>query len=117
MGTLPILSAFLDYPTVEPSPYSPASRLFWNEFFIDVSTIPEFQNSPAAQKIAGSAAFNSRLEKFKASEYVNYREEWAARRKILGLGHRPHGHLDVTFRPTNDGAISGAFAEQGLRHG
>jgi hypothetical protein len=37
--------------------------------------------------------------------------------KILGLGHRPHGHLDVTFRPTNDRAISGAFAEQGLRDG
>jgi 4-alpha-glucanotransferase len=34
-GTLPILAAFLDQP-FEPSPYAPASRLFWNEFYVDV---------------------------------------------------------------------------------
>jgi len=31
-GTLPLLASFLDQP-FEPSPYSPASRLFWNEFY------------------------------------------------------------------------------------
>lgn len=33
-ATLPLLAGFLDSP-FEPSPYSPASRLFWNEFYID----------------------------------------------------------------------------------
>ena len=33
-ATLPMLAAFLDEP-FEPSPYSPASRLFWNEFYLE----------------------------------------------------------------------------------
>ncbi len=32
VGTLPLLAAFLDRP-YEPSPYSPVSRLFWNEVY------------------------------------------------------------------------------------
>jgi len=39
-ATLPLLGAFLEKP-FEPSPYSPASRLFWNEFYIDLGSIPE----------------------------------------------------------------------------
>jgi 4-alpha-glucanotransferase len=35
LSTLPLLATFLDEP-FEPSPYSPASRLFWNEIFVDV---------------------------------------------------------------------------------
>lgn len=34
LGTLPLLAALLDEP-FEPSPYAPASRLFWNEVFLD----------------------------------------------------------------------------------
>ena len=40
LGTLPLLGAFLDEP-FEPGPYSPATRLFWNEFYIDLERIPE----------------------------------------------------------------------------
>src|SRR5438552_5716774 len=43
-ATLPILGAFLDKP-FEPSPYSPATRLFWNEFYIDLERIPEFRGT------------------------------------------------------------------------
>jgi 4-alpha-glucanotransferase len=39
LGTLPLLAAFLDEP-FEPSPYAPASRLFWNELFIDERELP-----------------------------------------------------------------------------
>ena len=39
-ATLPLFAQFLDEPMVEPSPYSPASRLFWNETYIDVTTRP-----------------------------------------------------------------------------
>jgi len=34
-ATLPLLGAFLDEP-FEPSPYSPATRLFWNEFYVGI---------------------------------------------------------------------------------
>ena len=42
VATLPLLAAFLDEP-FEPGPYSPASRLFWNEFYLDIFRIPELR--------------------------------------------------------------------------
>jgi 4-alpha-glucanotransferase len=36
-GTLPLLPAFLDQP-FDPSPYSPVSRLFWNELYVTTKT-------------------------------------------------------------------------------
>jgi len=35
VGTLPLLASFLDSP-FQPSPYAPASRLFWNDLFLEV---------------------------------------------------------------------------------
>lgn len=40
VATLPILAAFLDEPFAF-SPYSPASRLFWNELYLDLAHIGE----------------------------------------------------------------------------
>ena len=48
VATLPLLPAFLK-ELFEPSPYSPVSRLFWNEVFIDLAAVPEVAASAAAQ--------------------------------------------------------------------
>lgn len=85
MGTLPVMAAFLEYPVCEPSPYSPASRLFWNEFFIDITGVPEFRASQQAQKLANSAPFRKKLEQFRSSEFIDYKAEWVLRRKVLEI--------------------------------
>lgn len=68
-ATLPLLGAFLDEP-FNPSPYSPATRLFWNEFYIDLERIPEF---------AGRSA----PETPKKTQFVDYRSGMAHKRRIL----------------------------------
>jgi 4-alpha-glucanotransferase len=67
-GTLPLLGQFLDEP-FEPSPYSPATRLFWNEFYIDLERIPEF---------AGHEPPKPRKTKF-----IDYRAVMADKRRVL----------------------------------
>src|SRR5205809_5233925 len=74
-ATLPLLGAFLDEP-FEPSPYSPATRLFWNEFYIDVERVPEFAGS-----IPGERPPKTKL--------VDYRAVMTYKRRILEeLTHR-----------------------------
>jgi 4-alpha-glucanotransferase len=53
VATLPLLAAFLDEPC-EPSPYAPASRLFWNELYIDPRRLPEMDGASAARRLIES---------------------------------------------------------------
>jgi len=68
-GTLPLLGAFLDEP-FDSSPYSPATRLFWNEFYIDLERIPEF-------------AGHRSVEPIKQTKFIDYRSVMAHKRRIL----------------------------------
>jgi 4-alpha-glucanotransferase len=83
VSTLPLLAAFLDAPVCEPSPYSPASRLFWNEFYLDISVIPEFSRCRAAQKLVRSTSFQRQLESFRQNPLIDYRAQMALRRQVL----------------------------------
>lgn len=85
VATLPLMAAFLDGSVCEPSPYSPASRLFWNEFYLDVTLIPEFRRCGAAQRLVGSIPFQNQLHQFRHSSIIDYLPEMAARRKVLEL--------------------------------
>jgi len=82
VATLPFLAAFLDEPC-EPSPYSPVSRLFWNEFFLDVHRAPELAASPAAQALLASPDCQRDVEALRSSSLVDYRRGMALKRKIL----------------------------------
>ncbi len=84
VGTLPLLAAFLDEP-FEPSPYSPASRLFWNEFYLDIIGIPELQQCPSALNLLNSPAFQKEIGDLRDAPLVDYRRGLEVKRKILLL--------------------------------
>lgn len=82
VATLPFLASFLDEP-FDPSPYAPVSRLFWNEFYIDVTKIPELDACPAARAILESASFRKDVEELRSMSLVDYRREMALKRRVL----------------------------------
>lgn len=82
VATLPFLAAF-PHELFDPSPYAPVSKLFWNEFYLDVTQIPELQHCPAAQTLLASPTFIKKLESLRASSLVDYRRGMAMKRKVL----------------------------------
>lgn len=83
-GTLPLLAAYLDDP-FDPSPYAPVSRMFWNEFYLDVARIPELGNCPSAQELLTSPAFQADIEALRKTPLVDYRRGMAVKRSVLDL--------------------------------
>ena len=82
IGTLPLLAAFLDEP-FSPSPYSPVSRLMWNELYLDVSGIPELYKCPPAQELLASSASREEIESLRSFSLVDYRRQIALKRRVL----------------------------------
>lgn len=75
VGTLPMMSTFLDDPFA-PSPYSPVSRIFWNELFLDVEALPELKAAPAARARAKGPATRE-------TEWVDYKAQYAHKREQI----------------------------------
>jgi 4-alpha-glucanotransferase len=82
IGTLPLLAAFLDEP-FDPSPYAPVSRLFWNEFYLDVERIPEIDYCPAARALIAAPDFRQELASLRAASLIDYRRIMALKRRVL----------------------------------
>jgi len=82
VGTLPMLAAFLEDPC-EPSPYSPASRLFWNELHLDLRAIPEVAASPTARALLADAAWQMERQELRDSELVEHKRVMALKKKVL----------------------------------
>ena len=83
-GTLPLLAAYLDEPC-EVSPYMPTSRLFWNEFYVDVTAVPEFERSEAARGLVASPAFQAELRRLRSQRLIDYQAGMRLRRHVLEL--------------------------------
>ncbi len=82
VGTLPLLSAF--HTTGEiPSPYSPASRLFWNELYLDLAAIPESVTCPEAADLMDNSSFSEAISRSRSSNHVDYREVMRLKRSVL----------------------------------
>ncbi|TAM82839.1 MAG: 4-alpha-glucanotransferase [Acidobacteria bacterium] len=82
VGTLPLLASFLDEP-FNPSPYSPVSRLFWNELFLDFRRIPEMEGCLEALDLMQSTGFKAEREELRSHSLVDYRRAMALKRKAL----------------------------------
>lgn len=79
--TLPLFAQFLE-PPADPSPYIPASRLFYNEIYIDVNAAPGLENSDARSLIEDSQ-FARELHELKQVGRVDYDRIWTIKRRIL----------------------------------
>ena len=84
VATLPILAAFLSEP-FQPSPYAPASRLFWNELHLDVLGIPELKNCPDARALLRSRRLRRDIAALQAARLVDHRGAMAVKRRVLEL--------------------------------
>jgi 4-alpha-glucanotransferase len=92
VATLPLLAAFLDEPC-EPSPYAPASRLFWNELYIDPRRLPEMEGSTNARRLMESPEFRREIEVLRNAPQVDYQRLMALKRRVLEeLAHRFFSH-------------------------
>ncbi|MFP5284543.1 MAG: 4-alpha-glucanotransferase, partial [Thermoanaerobaculia bacterium] len=82
VATLPMLAQFLDEP-FEPSPYAPASRLFWNELYLDPLRVPELETCAEAKRILESTEFRREVEALRKDPLVDYGRLMALKRRVL----------------------------------
>ncbi len=80
VGTLPLLPTFLDVPC-DPSPYTPVSRLFWNEFYLDLEKLAE--TSVLARTVLASSEFRNEADALRREPLVDYRRQMALKRRLL----------------------------------
>ncbi|PPD59009.1 4-alpha-glucanotransferase [Dehalogenimonas etheniformans] len=83
-ATLPLLPA-LYREHFNLSPYSPASRLFWNEFFIDVAAVPELVHCPEAQAFVDTDEFRNALAEQRGETMVDYARLADLKRSVLEI--------------------------------
>ena len=111
VGTLPLTACYLDEP-FHPSPYTPVSRRFWNEFYLDPTRARELEHSARARSLLASAAYARQRERMQQRDLVDYRREMALKRRVLealvgSLTSRPSARRDefrayVAGRPDLD---------------
>jgi 4-alpha-glucanotransferase len=86
VGMLPLLAAFLKPKSgpFEPGPYAPASRLFWNELYLDVERVVASEGSTAsALTVLASRALRDEVSRLREAPRVRYAEAMAVKRHVL----------------------------------
>lgn len=70
------------------SPYSPTSRLFLNELYIDVERLPEYRSSPEAQRLRNSPEFQNELERVRQADHLDSEAVVKLKRTMLDFAYR-----------------------------
>jgi 4-alpha-glucanotransferase len=101
VGTLPLLASFLGTP-FEPSPYSPVSRLFWNELFIDLGAAAGRATCALADATLQQERFAREAERLRRADLVDYGSAATLKRSVLEpLAHcffAQNGEQSADFR-------------------
>ncbi len=84
IGVNPLHQMFLDAPE-RASPYSPASRLYLNALYIDVTAVPEFAHCQGAQQLVQTATFQTALNRCRSAAMVDYSNVAALKIEILRI--------------------------------
>jgi 4-alpha-glucanotransferase len=71
VGTLPLLPCFCEEGET-PSPYLPVTRLLWNDFFIDIESIPFLHDCAEAVSLLADRDFASRRRALGNSTLTDY---------------------------------------------
>ena len=70
------------------SPYSPTSRLFLNDLYIDITQVPECWMGPDVQNRLADPVFRARIDAARRCEFVDYDAVKSMKREILELCYR-----------------------------
>jgi 4-alpha-glucanotransferase len=82
IAILPLLSSFFPH-AIDPSPYVPAGRVFWNECYIDVTRAPGLEECAAAQEQRNTVQTQALLTSLRAAPLVDYQQQMALKRQVL----------------------------------
>ncbi len=82
IATLPLSASFYERAS-DLSPYSPASRMFWNEVYINLNEIDELKECPSIRKIISSHSFQTELSDLRESSRFDYRKQMQLKRQVL----------------------------------
>jgi 4-alpha-glucanotransferase len=104
LGTLPLMTTFLDEP-FEPSPYVPVSRCVFSELFVDPHDAAERYGLQGLSAVLRDPGFQARAFTLRSKPLVDYRATWALVRRCLDAAASDVESSDALS------AQVGAFAE------
>ena len=68
-----------------PAPTRRVSRLFWNDFYVDVTRVPELARCEAARRLLDEPDFQRQIETLRGEPMVDYRRQMGLKRRVLDL--------------------------------
>lgn len=112
VGVNPLHALFAAEPR-HISPYSPSSRLFLNDLYIDVEAVAEFGECEEAQQFVASPETQSALAAVRDADLVDYPAVAALKRTAFEQLYRVFRRRHLGAEPTPRGAEFRAFQRDG----